>query len=177
MSCCRSSCLREDSRKRTWRNTMPRWQKLAMVRVSLQLWLIVGITFQESHAGTVLKDGLGDHGNALGLVQLWSTLKTPVSSFLWSRVRRVAGALLKGIPLNLFSQLFGQAKANADQAVSCQHQGRPHWVSVHEQNAFMLWDWWLLPSTPLGLKRLIVPISHLDNKSCFKKHLVKPSTL
>ncbi|KAF4799975.1 hypothetical protein TURU_049583 [Turdus rufiventris] len=31
------------------------------------------------------------------------------------RVRRVAGALLKGNPLNLFSQHFGQVKANANQ--------------------------------------------------------------
>lgn len=88
--------------------------------------------------------------------------------------------------LNLFSQLFGQAKANANQAkanaeqtVSSQHQGRT-WLSIctlYEQTAFTLWNWWLLPSTPLGLKRLIVPISHLDNRSCFKKHLFKLSTL
>ncbi|XP_056347810.1 LOW QUALITY PROTEIN: lysozyme g-like protein 2 [Oenanthe melanoleuca] len=31
--------------------------------------VIAGITFQESHAGTVLKDGLGDHGNAFCLIQ------------------------------------------------------------------------------------------------------------
>lgn len=185
MSYC--SGLREHSRRRTWRNTMPRWQKLAMVRVLLQLWLIAGTAFQESHAGTVLKNGLGDHGNAFGVMQVWSTfLKTQISSFLWSRVQRMAEALLKGNPLNLFSHLFGQAKANAnqakanaDQAVSSQHQGS-EWVSIcslHEQTTFTLWNWWLLPSTPLGLKRLIVPISHLDNRSCFKKQLLKLSTL
>ncbi|XP_050188130.1 LOW QUALITY PROTEIN: lysozyme g-like protein 2 [Myiozetetes cayanensis] len=32
--------------------------------------IIAGIIFQESHAGAVLKDGWGDHGNAFGLVQL-----------------------------------------------------------------------------------------------------------
>ncbi|XP_027752394.1 LOW QUALITY PROTEIN: lysozyme g-like [Empidonax traillii] len=29
--------------------------------------IIAGIIFQESHAGAVLKDGWGDHGNAFGL--------------------------------------------------------------------------------------------------------------
>uniref|UniRef100_A0A8C0ZIF0 Lysozyme n=1 Tax=Cyanistes caeruleus TaxID=156563 RepID=A0A8C0ZIF0_CYACU len=68
-SYCRSSCLREDRRRTTWRNTMPRWQKLGTVR---------------SHAGAVLKDGLGDHENAFGLMQVWSTfLKTQISSFLY----------------------------------------------------------------------------------------------
>lgn len=107
MSYCRSSWLRENSSRRTWRNTMPRWQKLAKVRASLWLWLIAGITLQESHAGTVLKGGLGDHRNAFALMQVWSTfLKTQISSFLWSRVRRVAGALLKGNPPKPFHQLF-----------------------------------------------------------------------
>ncbi|KAM7066703.1 LOW QUALITY PROTEIN: lysozyme g-like protein 2 [Acridotheres tristis] len=79
---------------------------------------IAGITFQESNAGIVLKDGLGDHGNPFGLMQI-------------CRVRRVAEALLKGNPLTIFCQHFGQVKANAnqtkanaDQAVSSQNQGR-----------------------------------------------------
>lgn len=48
--------------------------------------VIAGIISRESHAGTVLKDGWGDHGNAFGLMQVWSTfLKPQTSSFFWSR--------------------------------------------------------------------------------------------
>ncbi|KAK0685776.1 LYG protein, partial [Pygoscelis papua] len=32
--------------------------------------VIAGIISRESHAGTVLKDGWGDHGNAFGLMQV-----------------------------------------------------------------------------------------------------------
>lgn len=44
--------------------------------------VIAGIISRESHAGSVLKDGWGDHGNAFGLMQVCSTfLKTQTLSF------------------------------------------------------------------------------------------------
>uniref|UniRef100_A0A8C3NWB9 Lysozyme g n=1 Tax=Cyanoderma ruficeps TaxID=181631 RepID=A0A8C3NWB9_9PASS len=43
--------------------------------------VIAGITFQESHAGTVLRDGLGDHGNAFGLMQECSGVVMLLSHF------------------------------------------------------------------------------------------------
>jgi len=36
--------------------------------------LVAAVISRESHAGTALKDGWGDHGNAFGLMQVWPTL-------------------------------------------------------------------------------------------------------
>lgn len=36
--------------------------------------VVAAVISRESHAGTALKDGWGDHGNAFGLMQVWPTL-------------------------------------------------------------------------------------------------------
>lgn len=36
--------------------------------------LVAAVISRESHAGTALKDGWGDHGNAFGLMQVWPIL-------------------------------------------------------------------------------------------------------
>ncbi|NXV80940.1 LYG protein, partial [Atlantisia rogersi] len=43
--------------------------------------LIAGIISRESHAGTILKNGSGDHGNAFGLMQVDRRYHTPVGAW------------------------------------------------------------------------------------------------
>lgn len=161
--CCRSSCLREDCRKRfeehgeipsqdytSWQqqvcwSSCDCWYYLSRVACwdSAEGWLGWPWKCIWFNAGTV---------NLLKNTNLMLLLK--------QKVRRVARSPLKGSPLNLFSQLFGQNKANTDPAVSSQHQGRIRWVSGHEQTALALWNRCLLPSTLLGMKRLVIPVSY-----------------
>lgn len=125
--CCRSSCLREDCRKRFEEHgeipsqDYTSWQQ-QVCWSSCDCWYYLSrVACWDSAEGWLGWPWKCIWFNA-GMVNLLKT--TNLILLLKQKVRRVARSPLKGSPLNLFSQLFGQNKANTDPAVSSRHQGR-----------------------------------------------------
>lgn len=124
---CRSSCLRDDCKKRFEQHgEIPSqdyrsWQQ-QVYWSSCDCWYYLSrVTRWDSAGGRLGWPWKWIWFNA-GMVNVLKN--TNLILLLKQKVRRAAGDPLKGNPLKLFCQVFGQNKADADPAVSSWHRGR-----------------------------------------------------